>query len=195
MKSWGEGERHWSLYILFPHSPQLRYSDPWVSIVIFSLSHPCPQHTWCVCVCVTKITQQIYVRTSVQPATLSGMDGFTVWRDQRKEDTILVLGGLGPRRERSQRASESLCGGMGRGGWARASSGCCAQCLEQSDGRHGRVVGAAHCSPHSVAAALHWRGLGFPALPLLAPGSSSSAGRYNSLSGCCYIISLQQVFL
>lgn len=58
------------------------------------------------------------------------------------------------------------------GGWARASV-CCTQGLERSDGR---MVGAVHCSPHSVPAALHWRGLGFPALPLLATGSFHQLG-------------------
>lgn len=65
------------------------------------------------------------------------------------------------------------------GGWvweAGLELVCCTPCLEQSGGKHGRMAGAAHCPPNSVPAALHWRGLSFPALSLLATGSSHQLG-------------------
>ena len=71
---------------------------------------------------------------------------------------------------------------------------CSRQCLEHSSEGPGSVPGAARCAPPLYLPSLHWGNLGFPTLPLLAPGSSHRLGDMIVFLAACYIISPEGFF-
>lgn len=66
---------------------------------------------------------------------------------------------------------------------------CCTQCLEQSRGDLGVCRGLPAVPASLYLLSLGWRSLGFPTLPLLAPGSSHRLGDMIVFLAACYIIS------